>query len=325
MAKILITGGAGLIGSHTTRTLLDRGHEVIVFDCFHQYVYPVQATFLENMRYRFEVLLKGARVVRGLTGSKDDMRRQIQDVKPDYVIHLAALPLANIAVRNSDEAFQAIVQGTVNLLEILRDLGGLETFVYVSSSMVYGDFDQVPMPEDGRKEPKEIYGGMKLSGEILTSVFSKRYDIPHVIVRPSAVYGPTDNNRRVVQVFLENAIKGLPLKVGNPNTCLDFSYVEDVADGIALATVSEKSTNQVFNITRGEGRTLNDLLCILEKVFPGLNVEIETGDEAFRPIRGALDVSKARQLLGYDPRVSLEEGVDRYLKFMRDKNVSLFQ
>lgn len=324
MARILITGGAGFIGSHTTRMLLDASEEVIVYDFFHQYVFPVQPTFLENMDYRFNVLLKGAQIIRGNTQTKDNLRRQIADVAPDFIIHLAALPLANVALRQSEEAFDTIVGGTVNVLEILRDIHSVKKFVYVSSSMVYGDFDQIPMPEDGRKDPKEVYGGMKLAGEILVKVFSKRYGIPYAIVRPSAVYGPTDNNRRVLQIFVENALRHEPIKVTNPDsTFLDFTYVKDTAQGLMRVTLSAEAVDTDFNITRGEGRSLAEAVGILRGHLPDVQVEVEADPESFRPDRGALDVRKAKDMAGYEPRYSLEEGMAEYIKFVRKHNRSV--
>jgi nucleoside-diphosphate-sugar epimerase len=325
MAKILITGGAGFIGSHTVRTLLDKGEEVAVYDFFHQYIFPIQPTFLENMQYRFEVLLKGAQTLRGSTHNKDELRRQVLAIRPDYIIHLAALPLANIALRQTEEAFNSIVRGTVNMLEILRDMNSVQKFVYVSSSMIYGDFSQVPMPEDGPKDPKEIYGGMKLAGEILVRVFSRRYGIPYAIVRPSAVYGPTDNNRRVLQIFVESAIQGLPITAINPETTfLDFSYVEDVAQGMSLVALSPKGVNEDFNVTRGEEHSLAEVISLLRGLFPHLEVEVKLDPESYRPRRGSLDIGKARRLVGYEPSYPLETGLEKYVRFVQAHNRSLY-
>ncbi|RLI44597.1 3-beta hydroxysteroid dehydrogenase [Candidatus Bathyarchaeota archaeon] len=324
MTKVLITGGAGFIGSHTTRRFLDAGIEVAVLDAFHVYILPIQPWFLENMNSRFSYLLRGGRIIRGSTLNKDDLRRTVFEVKPECIVHFAALPLANVAVRKSEEAFQGILQGTVNILEVLRDVDFIQRFVYISSSMVYGDFEKVPVPEDARKNPKDIYGGMKLAGEILTKVYALRYNIPYTIIRPSAVYGPTDNNRRVVQIFLENAFAGRPIQVvRGPDTVLDFTYVKDIAEGIFLATISELGANQIFNITRGEGRSLSELVNILRKHFPNLQVKEKEETDSFRPRRGALDISKARQLLGYNPKWSLEKGVEDYIDFIRKFNPSM--
>lgn len=324
MGKFVITGGAGFIGSHVACNLLERGEEVVIFDVFHQYIYPLQPTFAENMKYRYEALLKGAQIERVDTANKDALRRLINEVNPDRIIHLAALPLANVALRQTEEAFQGIIQGTVNLLEVIRDDVEIERLVYVSSSMIYGDFATVPVPEDSYKDPKEIYGGMKYAGEILVQVFGKRFGIPYSIVRPSAVYGPTDNNRRVGHIFLENAFRGQPLRVKNgASTVLDFTYVEDIAEGLVRVALSPDAAGEAFNVTAGHGRSLRELADIVAGHFPGVEIIEEPDTETFRPDRGALDVSKAARLVGFEPRFDLETGIARYVDHMRRHNPSL--
>lgn len=322
MARVLITGGAGFIGSRMMRILLDSGHEALGLDFFQQYIHPLQPTFLENMNYRFDVLLKDARLERVNTLSVDSMRRIIMAFNPTHVIHLAALPLANIAIRHPEEAFDTIIKGTTNLLDIMRDQQDLQRFVYTSSSMIYGDFEKSPMPEDGRKEPKEIYGGMKLCGEILTKVFSQRYGVPYNIVRPSAVFGPTDNNRRVLQIFVENAFRKLPIRVTNPETRLDFTYVKDVAQGFLDIAFSD-AKNEEFNMTRGLSTSLGEAAHAVKRRFPDLVVEERIKTDTYRPERGALDVAKARSLAGYNPKYDLESGLDEYIEYMRKYNPSI--
>lgn len=324
--RIIITGGAGFLGSHVAKQLMDMGHEVHVFDFFHQYIFPLADSFLENMQYRFNNLLKGANITRCNLNNKEDLRRKILKIKPNYIIHLAALPLANVAIWQTEEAFESIVTATFNMLDLLYDVPELKKFVYVSSSMVFGDFKQIPMPEDGAKDPKDIYGGMKYTGEILLRVFSRRYNIPYNIIRPSAVYGPTDNNRRVLQIFVENAIQGKPLEVTNPDaTFLDFTYVEDTAQGIALATTHDEVKNEDFNITRGEGRSLTDALNILRQRFPNIQIKEKHESDKFRPSRGSLDVKKAINLLGYNPQYTLEKGLNTYVDYILATNKSLIK
>jgi UDP-glucose 4-epimerase len=322
--KVLVTGGAGFVGSHLGRRLMDEGAEVFTYDSFQHYLPPIPMTYVENMNYRFQKLLDGAHIEWGATQARDEFRAYAQRVRPQCVIHLAALAIPSVANRHQQEAFDSILLGSVNVVDALREIDSVERFVYVSSSMIYGDFTQNPMPEDGAKEPKEIYGGLKLSGEIMTRVLCGQQGIPFSIVRPSAAYGPTDNNRRVLQIFIENAIRGEAIKATNPgSTFLDFTYVTDLADGIARVATSPAAAGEDFNVTRGQQRNLGEAIDILSGIFPDLEVEREEGVSDFRPSRGTLDISKARELVGYSPAYPLETGIEEYVRFMIDHNPSL--
>ncbi len=172
------------------------------------------------------------------------------------------------------------------------------------------------MPETEPTAPKDPYGGFKLAGEVIVETFSRAEGLPYAIVRPSAVYGPTDMNDRIVQRFVECALWNRPLTIVDPDrTSLDFSYVKDVAQGLVKALLSPVQ-NETFNITAGDGRTLTELHELLRARYPAMPVEVSTKSEDFRPKRGALDVAKARELLGYEPQYSLERGVEEYLDFL---------
>jgi len=317
MQKILVTGGAGFVGSYVVRQLLEKGCEVVVFDAFKQYISPLDSNYQKYLRKRFEGIEELVTFVRGNTENKAEVRRAIMKYSPDVVVHLAALPIADLSNLHTEEALSSILHGTVNILEVIRDVNFVKRFVYISSSMVYGDFEYVP-DEEHPKHPKEVYGGIKLSGEILTEVFGRRYGFEYVIIRPSAVYGPTDVNRRVSQIFVENALLGKELKLYNGGkTCLDFTYVEDTARGIVLAVFTKEARNQAFNITRGEGRELIEFAQIIKSIVPKVNIKIiKKQSDVFRPKRGAMDISKAKKILQYKPQVSLEEGIKKYLSFL---------
>jgi len=314
MSKVLITGGAGFIGSYVCRKLLDMGHELVVYDAFIQYISPLKSILKDYINLRFEGIADQIDFQRGDTRDKAHLRRVILENKPDRILHLAALPIADLSNRNSEEASSSILEGTVNVLEVLRDVDYVDRFVYISSSMIYGDFEEIPAPEDHPKRPKDIYGGTKYAGEILTETYGRRFDIPYSIVRPSAVYGPYDVNRRVSQIFIENALLGKQITLyGGGHQSLDFTFVEDTADGIIKVLFHDESLGDAFNITYGRGYTLREFVDILLKHFPDLDVNIVDERDVFRPIRGALSIEKAKNKLGYDPRVSLEEGIQRYL------------
>ena len=184
--------------------------------------------------------------------------------------------------------------------------------------MVYGDFQTTPCPEDHPRNPKNAYGGCKLAAEIMTTTFARQFRIPYVIIRPSAVYGPTDANRRVVQMFVERALLGQPMILHNGGSAtLDFTHVEDLAAGFVLATFADRAVGETFNITRGEGRSLKELALIIKKHVPQAQIVSRSyADE--RPRRGALDIAKARELLDYEPRYCLEDGIARLIPVVRE-------
>jgi nucleoside-diphosphate-sugar epimerase len=317
MATVLITGGAGFIGSYIARELLAKGEEVVLYDAFIQYVSPLENQYCTHLKERFKGIEDKITIIRGDIRNKNELRRTILKYKPECIIHLAALPLADLADTHSEEALESILHGTVNLLDILRDARFVKRFVYASSSMIYGDFLFHPADEEHPKNPKDIYGGTKLAGEILVQSYGRRYEIEYVIVRPSAVYGPTDVNRRVSQIFVENALRGEKLVLHNGGySRLDFTYVKDLAQGFVLATYKPEAKNEVFNITRGEGRSLREYAQILQDLLPGVTI-IEQPATVFRPERGALDITKARKLLGYEPQYSLEEGLREYVEYFK--------
>lgn len=197
-----------------------------------------------------------------------------------------------------------------------------DRFVYTSSSMVYGDFPQnddgeiVAAKETDDCSPLGLYGAMKLSGENITQAYSERFGIPYTIIRPSAAYGPTDCNRRVTEIFLTNALEGKRLRLDNGGYHkLDFTYVKDLAKGFVLAAEHKNGRNEVFNMTRGEGRSIRELAETVGKLAPDVET-YEKQKHVYRPNRGALDISKAQELLGYSPSYSLEEGMKEYHDFV---------
>jgi nucleoside-diphosphate-sugar epimerase len=205
------------------------------------------------------------------------------------------------------------------LLEILRDLKKPSRLVYVSSSMVYGDFLSPEVDElEHPKNPKDIYGAFKLAGEIVVAAYAKNYGIDTVVCRPSAVYGPTDTNARVIQKFVNAALQGKPLLLdGDGSMKLDFTYVEDAAQAIFFAATKPEAKNKIYNVTRGEGRSLKELTEIIRSHIPATKIEHREVPK-YMPVRGALSIDRARRELGFVPQVTLEEGVRRYIEHLKN-------
>jgi len=322
MEKVFINGGAGLIGSVVARKLVHMGYQVIIYDQFVTYISPFKTYIKNPIDLRFEGFKDDVIFERGDTTNNTYTNKILIQHNPDYVMHLAATPLADLSNKHVEEAVANILNGTINTLEVLKDLKSLKNFVYVSSSMTYGDFKEIPCPETHPMKPKEIYGGSKYSGEIMTEVFNKRFGLPYTIVRPSAVYGPYDINRRVSQIFVENALIGKELVLdGGGLINLDFTYVEDISDGLILAMLNKKAIGETFNITYGKGYSLLEFVETLKKILPDLKYQVKESKDNFRPARGALSIKKAKEILGYSPKFSLEKGLTSYVESYKKLNI----
>jgi UDP-glucose 4-epimerase len=320
-----ITGGEGFIGYHLSKELSkDQENKIVTYDAQKHYVPLDKSTWPKYLQYRIESLdVDNITRIRGDITDRGLLKETLQTHEPDVVIHLAALPIANVSNKYPEEARQNILDGTITLLDVLREIEfDLDRVVYISSSMVYGDFltdddgNIIPAREDDECDPKGLYGSMKLSGEHITRSYTHRFGIPHTIIRPSAVYGPTDCNRRVSEIFLTNALKDERLRLDNGGYHkLDFTYVKDIAKGITRASTHENALNETFNMTRGEGRSIRELAHVVQDLVPGTET-FDYEKEVSRPNRGALDISKAKELLGYSPEHSLEDGMAKYHDFV---------
>jgi nucleoside-diphosphate-sugar epimerase len=202
-----------------------------------------------------------------------------------------------------------------NALDAVRDRK--PHFIFFSSSMVYGNFEGVAVTEDRVCEPLGIYGALKFAGEKLVIAYHQVFDLPYTIVRPSALYGERCVSRRVGQAFIENALRGLDVTInGDGSDCLDFTYIDDLIQGLILCMRKETARNQVLNLTYGNGRSLNDMAEILKAHFPGVRVQHHPRD-AMIPERGTLNIDKARRLLGYAPAFSLDRGYASYIQWYK--------
>lgn len=229
--------------------------------------------------------------------------------RPNVLIHMASFPRQKVVNADPARGADVMMRGLINLLESAKS-HGVERFVYISSSMVYGDFEDDVL-EDDECRPQGQYGIMKLAGEALVKDYARRTGMEYVIIRPSAVYGPLDVEDRVIAKFMLTAMRGGVLKVNGANETLDFTYVDDAADGIVAAATRIMARNNTYNITKSHSVTLQTAAeRIVELVGRG-TIDIKDKDADF-PSRGALNIDRARTILGYDPKVDVEEGFQRY-------------
>ena len=189
--------------------------------------------------------------------------------------------------------------------------------------MIYGDFTKKTAEEKDEPRPKEIYGTMKLAGESIVKGYSKFTGIPYTIIRPSAAYGPTDMNERVTQFLLLKAAKNQILEIHGKDEKLDFTYIEDLAEGCVKAAHSTKGINETFNITNGKARTILSYAKILKQYFKDIKFKVIQRDKS-KPKRGTLSIKKAQKLLNYKPQFNLEKGTSEYVKYLKKlKHINL--
>lgn len=312
--NILVTGGLGLIGHNVVKRLQDQGHIVSIVDIETNYgIIPQQ-----EIEYLIQERLKKIADVGGLYTYDicDPVRLEsaFNIEQPEIVIHMASFPRQKVVNANPAWGSRVMSEGLINLLE-LSDKYDVRKFIYISSSMVYGDFKD-DVKEDAICRPQGQYGIMKLAGEWLVKDYSRRTNLVHTIIRPSAVYGPLDVEDRVISKFILNAMRNIPLKVNGVNETLDFTYVDDAADGIVAAALSDNTDNKTYNITKSHSKTLLAAAELAVKLVGQGSVEVYDKDADF-PSRGALDITAARRDFGFDPKVDIDEGFEIYYEWIK--------
>lgn len=316
--KILITGGLGLIGHNVVRRLLDQGHEVSITDTRTTYGLVPQ----DELDYLISERLKKIPTIY-LQSHRVDIADQagidwmIRRYRPDTVIHLASFPRQKVVNADPCRGSRTMSEGLLNLLERSAQ-HGIKKFVYISSSMVYGDFeDQVR--EDATCRPQGQYGIMKLAGEWLVRDYTRKTGMDHVIIRPSAVYGPLDVEDRVISKFLLTAMRGGTISVNGAKETLDFTYVDDAADGIVAAALRDQANNNIYNITKSHSKTLLAAAELAVSIAGQGSISLRDRDLDF-PSRGALNIDAARRDLGFDPKIDIEQGFDFYYQWFKDSD-----
>ena len=315
--NILVTGGLGLIGHNVVKRLQDQGHIVSIVDIETNYGIIPQ----EEIEYLIQERLKKINDIGGLYTCDicDPVRLEstFNVEQPEIVIHMASFPRQKVVNANPAWGSRVMSEGLINLLE-LSNKYDVRKFIYISSSMVYGDFKD-DVKEDAVCRPQGQYGIMKLAGEWLVKDYSRRTNIAHTIIRPSAVYGPLDVEDRVISKFILNAMRNIPLKVNGVNETLDFTYVDDAADGIVAAALSNNTDNKTYNITKSHSKTLLAAAELAVKLVGQGQVELHNKDADF-PSRGALDITAARRDFGFDPKVDIDEGFEIYYNWIKNSD-----
>lgn len=313
--NILVTGGLGLIGHNVVKRLQDQGHIVSIVDNKTNYGIIPQKEIDHLIRER----LKEIKDISGLYDYDICDSAKLESVfnieQPEIVIHMASFPRQKVVNANPALGSRVMSEGLLNLLE-LSDKYEVRKFIYISSSMVYGDFKD-DVKEDAICRPLGQYGIMKLAGEWLVKDYTRRTNLVHTIIRPSAVYGPLDVEDRVISKFILNAMRNIPLRVNGANETLDFTFVDDAADGIVAAAISDNTDNKTYNITKSHSTTLLSAAELAVKLAGQGIVELRDKDADF-PSRGALDITAARKDFDFNPKVDIEKGFEIYYDWLKN-------
>ncbi len=312
MRAVLVTGGAGFIGSHLIEWLLKQGGLDIV--C------------LDNFSSDYDSQLKSAHIA-GFTSSnrvkilkadfcqENDVRELFEQHRFDAVVHLGALAGVRRSAHYPLDYQQTNVQGTLNVLEASRR-HPVRRFILVSSSTAYGDGVNVPFEEDGPLGiPLSTYGATKRAAEILAFTYQRTYGVPVVCVRPFSVYGPRMRPDLALPRFASAILADRPIILfGNGSVRRDFTHVDDVCRGIMAALYAAAVEGEAINLGYGTSIAMNEVVTMLETVI-GRTAQVQFEPQAVEDIQETrADTRKARRLLGFQASISFEAGLTRYCK-----------
>ena len=314
--RILITGGAGFIGSNLSEVLLEKGNTVICLDNFATGRKENIAHLLPNPNYTF---IEGD--IRNLT----DCRQSVKNV--DYVLHQAALGSVPRSIKDPITSNDVNVSGFLNMLVASRD-AGVKRFIYAASSSTYGDSESLPKLEETIGRPLSPYAITKYVNELYADVFSKTYGLETIGLRYFNVFGrkqdPNGAYAAVIPKFVSQFMAGeSPIINGDGEYSRDFTYIDNViqANILCMLTENKEAINTVYNVAFGERNTLNDLITYLKESLSEFDPKIKDIQVAYGPNRvgdiphSLASIDKAKNLLNYNPQYSLKKGLEEAIKW----------
>lgn len=311
MARVLVTGGGGFLGSAITEALAARGDGVIAFDL----------AIGPRLRQLAEAHGGVTPVVGELT-EWPHLAGALAEHRPDQVVHCAAIVGVPASVGAPIATMRVNVEGALNLFEAMR-LAGIRRVVHISSEEVYGPFTAPLIDEEHPCRPLMAYGISKLAVEQLGRSYRQLYGLECINVRTCWVYGPGLPRPRVPKTLIDAALEGRPLHLpAGGDFRVDHVYVDDAVQGVLLALDHAEHAHDVYNIATGQAPSLAEIVAIIRDLVPGADLSIGPGDYQFNervgPVpKGALDISRAREHLGYAPRYDIRAGLAAYLESRR--------
>ena len=310
MKKVLITGASGFMGSHTVESALDWGYSVRVFLRYNSTGYVGNLRFLGKK-------LKDIEIFWGDIRDYTSVLRAVKGV--DYVIHLAAQISVPYSFQNPIDFAMNNVVGTTNILKASVECG-ISKFVYTSTSEIFGGSDE-PLNEDSLRIPKSPYSASKVGADAMVKSFFYTYDLNTLILRPFNTFGPRQSIRALIPWIIYQGLRSEKVKLGNLEPKRDFTYVKDTVEGILLALEKETEGGDEINLGTGRSFSVMEVVEVVSKVL-GKNLNVEVEEKFKRPKKAEVfnliaDNSKAKRVLGWEPKWSFEEGVRETVEYVR--------
>ena len=320
MKRVLLTGGAGFIGSHTAEAVLRHGDQLTVVDNLHDFYSPIwKKENLQDIRRAGNFDFHLADIC-----NKQRLREVVSQARPDVIIHLAARAGVRPSIEEPNSYIDVNISGTLNLLELCREFQ-IRKFVFGSSSSVYGATSRAPFSEEqGDLKPISPYAATKLSGEMFCYTYAHLFRLSTVCLRFFTVYGPRQRPDLAIHKFTSLIEAGKPVPIfGDGSTGRDYTFIDDIVAGVLVAVDYEPpsapgtASFEVFNLGNSHPVQLSQLVDLLERATAKKAIKdqkpLQPGDV---PLTWA-DVSKAGRLLGYRPATSLEQGLKKFIAWYR--------
>jgi len=312
--NILVTGGAGFIGSNLIEKLLKEGYEVVCLDNFNDYYNP------QIKRNNIKSFLKerNFNLVEVDVRDKDTLKKIFEKYKFRKVIHLAAQAGVRLSLKQPNLYIDVNVNGTLNLLELSREYK-ITNFIFGSSSSVYGGTKEIPFSEKGELKPISPYGVSKRAGELLCSTYNHLYNLPVTILRFFTVYGPRQRPDMAIHKFTKLIDEGKEIYLyGNGETSRDYTYISDIVEGI-ISALNKDFNYEIFNLGNSNPTNLSYLISLIEKNL-GKSAKIKyLPEQPGDPSITFADISKSKGMLNYNPKIKIEKGIKRFIEWYKNE------